>query len=238
VDKPAPLQTVFPHGLLNFCTADFDQNHGTRFRDPSANIIAGHDRHLQYMTTEVEIRRATAGDAEAVYEIVLRALRETNARDYPASVIDRLVLTLPEGVASKLEEWQAYVAVVDGRIVGTGSLSGKTVRAVFVHPDYQGRGIGTKLMDAVENAARGKADRGRKKQAECHECPSHQTFLLNAAFSPRGTAARGYRLEAARVLRTIVGVIERECNLSRARSVRVRPSRTGCAWPNSACTRT
>ena len=49
------------------------------------------------MTTEVEIRRATAGDAEAVYEIVLRALRETNARDYPASVIDRLVLTLPEG---------------------------------------------------------------------------------------------------------------------------------------------
>jgi len=70
------------------------------------------------MTTKVEIRRATAGDAEAVYEIVLRALRETNARDYPATVIDRLVLTLPEGVASKLEEWHAYVAVVDGRIVG------------------------------------------------------------------------------------------------------------------------
>ena len=57
------------------------------------------------MTTDLEIRRATAADTGAVYEIVLRALRETNARDYPASVIDRLVLTLPEGVASKLEEW-------------------------------------------------------------------------------------------------------------------------------------
>ena len=105
------------------------------------------------MTMEVEIRRAMAGDAEAVYEIVLRALRETNARDYPESVIDRLVLTLPERVSSKLVEWHAYVAVVDGRIVGTGSLNGETVRAVFVHPDYHGRGIGTKLMEAVENAA-------------------------------------------------------------------------------------
>jgi GNAT superfamily N-acetyltransferase len=139
------------------CPADFDQNHGTRFREPSAYIINGHNRHLQY-DTEVEIRRATAGDAEAVYEIVLRALRETNARDYPASVIDRLVLTIPEAVASKLEEWHAYVAVVDGQTVGTGSLSGITVRAVFVHPDYQGRGIGTKLMDAVENAANAQSE--------------------------------------------------------------------------------
>jgi GNAT superfamily N-acetyltransferase len=106
------------------------------------------------MTTEVEIRRATARDAESVYEIVLRALRETNAHDYPASVIDRLILTLPERVASKLEKWYAFVAVVDGRVVGTGSLNGNTVRAVFVHPDYQGCGIGTKLMDAVENAAK------------------------------------------------------------------------------------
>jgi len=111
------------------------------------------------MTTDVDIRRATAGDAEAVYEIVLRALRETNARDYPASVIDRVVLTLPKGVVSKLEEWQAYVAVVDGRVVGTVSLNGKTVRAVFVHPDYQGRGIGAKLMDVVENAAKLQSER-------------------------------------------------------------------------------
>jgi len=132
-----------------------------RFRPKSRDALSRRERiqlslatiATYNMTTEVVTRRATAGDAEAVYEIVLRALRETNARDYPASVIDRLVLTLPKGVASKLEEWHAYVAVVDGRIVGTASLNDRTVRAVFVHPDYQGRGIGTELMNSVENAA-------------------------------------------------------------------------------------
>jgi GNAT superfamily N-acetyltransferase len=102
---------------------------------------------------EIVIRPATAADAEAIHKIVLQALRETNARDYPPSVIDRLVLTLPDKVASHLTIWCAFVALVDGQVVGTGSLNGQTVSAVYVHPDYQGRGIGTKLMDAVENAA-------------------------------------------------------------------------------------
>ena len=102
---------------------------------------------------QITIRRATADDSQAVHEIVLRALRETNARDYPASVIDRLVLALPERVASNLDTWHAFVAIVNGRIVGTASLSGYTVKSVFVHPDYQRSGVGTKLMRAVENAA-------------------------------------------------------------------------------------
>jgi GNAT superfamily N-acetyltransferase len=102
---------------------------------------------------EVLIRRATAADAEAVHKIVLLALRETNAPDYPPPVIDRLALTLPDKVASSLETGHAFVAVINGQVVGTGSLNGKTVSSVYVHPEYQRRGIATKLMDAVENVA-------------------------------------------------------------------------------------
>jgi N-acetylglutamate synthase-like GNAT family acetyltransferase len=102
---------------------------------------------------QIIIRRATAKDSGAVYEIVLRALRETNAKDYPASVIDRLVLTLPNKVASNLDTWHAFVAITAGRVVGTGSLSGQTVSSVYVHPDYQRGGVATRLMDAVETAA-------------------------------------------------------------------------------------
>jgi GNAT superfamily N-acetyltransferase len=102
---------------------------------------------------EIVVRRATAKDSVAVYEVVLRALRETNAKDYPTTVIDRLVLTLPNKVASNLDTWHAFVAIVAGRVVGTGSLNGQTVSSVYVHPDYQRGGVGTRLMDAVEDAA-------------------------------------------------------------------------------------
>src|SRR3954469_23709436 len=108
---------------------------------------------------EIVIRRATAADAAAVREIVLLALRETNAQDYPASVIERLVSALPDKVASNLETWCAFVAIVDKRVVGTGSLNGQTVSSVYVHPDYQRRGIATRLMDAVENAADAQSQR-------------------------------------------------------------------------------
>jgi ribosomal protein S18 acetylase RimI-like enzyme len=108
---------------------------------------------------EILIRHASAADAEAVHDIVLSALRETNARDYPSSVIDRLVLTLPDKVASNLERWCAFVAVVNGRVVGTGSLNGQTISSVYIHPDHQRRGIATKLMDAVENTAKAQGQR-------------------------------------------------------------------------------
>lgn len=128
---------------------------------------------------EIAIRRATADDSRAVHDIVLRALRETNARDYPASVIDRLVSTLPETVASNLETWHAFVAIVDGRVVGTASLSGHTVKSVFVHPDYQRGGVATKLMGAVENTALAQSVRALNVQSSI----SAQSFYAMQGFN-------------------------------------------------------
>jgi ribosomal protein S18 acetylase RimI-like enzyme len=110
-------------------------------------------------TMDILIRQAMAEDEEPVREIILWALRETNALDYPPSVIDRLALTLPNRVAANLQNWCSFVAIVKGRVVGTGSLDGRTVTSVYVHPDYQGRGIGTKLMDAIESAANTQSQR-------------------------------------------------------------------------------
>jgi hypothetical protein len=41
---------------------------------------------------------------------------------------------LPDKVASNLETSFAFVAVVSGQVVGTGSLNGQTAGSVYVHP--------------------------------------------------------------------------------------------------------
>jgi|SRR6516162_8377338 len=112
------------------------------------------------MTTNhaIEIKCATEGDAEGISRIVIRALRETNAKDYPPEVISALVSNFsPERVACLIANRQVYVAIAHGMIIGTASLQGSVVRTVFVDPDHQGKGMGARLMDVVESLARARS---------------------------------------------------------------------------------
>ncbi|OQR31819.1 GNAT family N-acetyltransferase [Pseudomonas sp. Bc-h] len=109
------------------------------------------------------IRRATDADAAAISIIVETALCESNAQDYSAEIIDQVVQNFsPAQILRFLTLRQVYVASVGGDVVGTGSLDGNTVRSVFVHPVWQGRGIGHRLMKTIESEAmRGGVERLR-----------------------------------------------------------------------------
>jgi GNAT superfamily N-acetyltransferase len=110
------------------------------------------------MRIAAEIRRALPSDAEEISRVIVRALHETNRRDYPAHVITAVAANFsPERVAEKLAARRAYVAIVDGAIVGTASLDGRVIRSVYVDPTYQGKGIGAGLMDVLEDLAREQA---------------------------------------------------------------------------------
>jgi len=101
------------------------------------------------------IRPARDGDAGAVSQVILSALRETNAKDYTPEIIARLEKNFsPAAVQELINKRKVFVAVLGQQIVGTASLDGKMIRSVFVAPNAQGQGIGRQLMAELEGAAR------------------------------------------------------------------------------------
>jgi GNAT superfamily N-acetyltransferase len=104
---------------------------------------------------EAAVRAARDEDADAVSAVVLRALRETNAKDYTQENIERIARSFtPAAVVQLIGRRTVFVGTLAGRVVGTASLDGTVVRTVFVEPGLQGRGIGRLLMAEVERTAR------------------------------------------------------------------------------------
>lgn len=103
---------------------------------------------------ECQVRPALEADAARVSQVILAALLTSNAQDYPASVIERVQASFTtDSVRQLMQRRQMFVALVDGELLGTASLDGRAVRAVFVDPVYHGHGLGRQLMAAVEQAA-------------------------------------------------------------------------------------
>ena len=107
------------------------------------------------MTTHYTLRPARPDDARGISEVIVSALRETNAKDYPQDIIEKMEKDhSPDAVLELMTKQRVFVIVAEERIVGTGSLDGKMVRTVFVSPDCHGQGIGKKLMREIERSAR------------------------------------------------------------------------------------
>ncbi len=106
----------------------------------------------------VSIRRFEEGDAEEVSALVIRTLRTVSIRDYSEAYIEDLVQRMQPPDMRKRAEWtHFYVACHSGRIVGCGAIGPYWDRVnesclftFFVLPEYEGRGIGRRIMDALE----------------------------------------------------------------------------------------
>ena len=91
---------------------------------------------------EIELRRATDGDAHAVADVWLAAFRATY--DFPPAHPDDDVRDWVRD--DLLRETESWVAVREGTVIGFLSLRDGWVEQLYVRPEWTGAGIGSRLI--------------------------------------------------------------------------------------------
>ena len=105
------------------------------------------------------IRQFSDADAEEVSNLGCRNFREVNIRDYPADEMARLVESYSaEKIRTLASSAHMYVACDGDIVIGTGSITGywgseteSVLLTIFVLPEYQRKGIGSRIVQALES---------------------------------------------------------------------------------------
>jgi len=106
----------------------------------------------------MNIRRIVNEDAYKVSELIRRTIRISNTKDYPEDLMDQLIaIETPEHVLERASWTHFYVAEEGEDIIGCGAIGpfwGKedesSLFTIFVDPDHQGKGIGRKIIETLE----------------------------------------------------------------------------------------
>ena len=98
------------------------------------------------------IRVAEAGDIEVVVALRYAALSTSAPSVYSPREVAELLGSLDvDELHAMVKDRQLFVAETDGRIVGCAGWRGKVLRHVYVAPDSEGGGIGTRLVRRAES---------------------------------------------------------------------------------------
>jgi ribosomal protein S18 acetylase RimI-like enzyme len=101
---------------------------------------------------EIEIRRATVDEADAVAAIILKAFAPFKEQ-YTAGAFEYTTPTA-EVVRGRLDEGPIWVAISGDEVIGTVSClpEGERlyIRSMAIDPELQRSGIGQTLLDAIE----------------------------------------------------------------------------------------
>jgi putative acetyltransferase len=101
----------------------------------------------------MEIRRYKHGEECAIWNVYFAATRESIARDYHPDLVERWAPRKQDMTewADRLARKKPFVAALDGQIVGMAEIEEDGfIDYFYVHPQWQGRGIGKALLAAVE----------------------------------------------------------------------------------------
>ena len=163
---------------------DFYSETSLRSLDPGRNLPA-----------TLRLRPAQWADLEPVAQLILDVC--TNDGDPSVATSPDELRNDWEAPGFKLTTDAWVVITADGRVVGYEELVNRYAHAAlqgdgYVHPDFEGRGIGTALLHALESRARQEV-----KLAE----PEHRIFVRNAMDSGDTEAREMHETEGYKPVR-------------------------------------
>ena len=111
------------------------------------------------MSDIYSVRRFQNSDADEVSKLIIKTLRTTNRKDYSEEYIENDVkMFTPYGVFERAGWTHFYGGCDKECIVGCGAIGsywGKKDESslfnIFVLPEYQGKGVGRKIIETLEN---------------------------------------------------------------------------------------
>ncbi|MBX5021622.1 GNAT family N-acetyltransferase [Rhizobium lentis] len=107
------------------------------------------------MNDRILIRPYASGDVDATIEIFLRSIREVSSKDYSAAQIEAWAKVEDRSLwAERRISRPAWIAETAGKPVGFSDLTNDgCLDMMFVHPEFQGVGVATRLLRRVEEEA-------------------------------------------------------------------------------------
>jgi len=105
---------------------------------------------------EITIRPYISADCGALIEAFRMSVRQTGRRDYSQ---EQVISWAPDEIDAALFDYHrrmlsTWVAEIGGKTVGFSDLEADGhIGMLYVHPDYQGKGVASALLRTVESAA-------------------------------------------------------------------------------------
>ena len=109
------------------------------------------------VTPVYNVRPATVEDIDTIYSLIYASVFELCKQHYSQEKLDSFIHSLPSKVL--YYKWltdRILIVCCDGKnIIGFGQLdpAESFLDAIYVHPEYTGNGVGTKIINYLEGVA-------------------------------------------------------------------------------------